>query len=73
MDIGDLFDFDTLLVQLILALGAALLLGNGFAIWMDFTGRRPKSAQGEFRPGRAWFLASVGLVMTLWAIASLAI
>jgi hypothetical protein len=70
---ADIFDFDTLLVQLVLALGAALLLGNGFAIWMDWTGRRPESATGDFRAGRAWFLAAIGLVMTIWGLASLAI
>jgi hypothetical protein len=67
----DIFDFDTLLAQLVLALGAALVLGNGFAIWMDYTGRRPKQAQGEFRAGRAWFLAVVGLVMTIWGAMTL--
>lgn len=67
----DLFDLDTLLAQLILALGAALLAGNAFALIMERRGKRPGGASGELRKGRAWFLLAVGLVIGVWGLASL--
>jgi len=70
--VGDLFDVESLFPQLVLALGAALVVGNGLALWQAQQGRRPPSAPGPLRRGRAWLLAGVGLLMTLWAIATLA-
>ena len=67
----DILNLGTLLAQMVLALGAALVFGNGAAIWMDRTGRTPKKATGEFRRPRAWWLFVVGLLMTLWGGASL--
>lgn len=67
----DIFDLDALLAQVILALGAALVLGNGYALVMARRGVRPQKATGELRRGRAWFLIAVGTVITLWAGASL--
>ena len=67
----DILNLNTLLAQLVLALGAGLVVGNGAAIWSDFKGRRPKHAQGEFRPARAWFLLAVGLLIGVWGLASL--
>ncbi len=67
----DIFNLGTLLAQMVLALGAALVAGNGAAIWMDRTGRTPTKATGEFRKPRAWWLLVVGLLMTLWGGASL--
>jgi len=67
----DIFDLDSLFAQLVLALGAALAIGNGYAILMDRRGVKPKNAQGEFRPGRAWFLLAVGILIALWGAASL--
>ena len=67
----DIFDLDTLLVQAIAAVGAALVVGNGWAIIMDRRGSKPKGAAGEFRVGRAWWLLSVGILITLWGVASL--
>jgi hypothetical protein len=69
MDLVDILGLDTLLAQLILALGAAMVLGNGFAIVQHRRGRGPTA--GEFRPGRAWFLLTVGLLIAVWGIASL--
>ncbi|MDX1691771.1 MAG: hypothetical protein R3290_12190 [Acidimicrobiia bacterium] len=69
---ADFFDLDTLLAQLVLALGAALVLGNGFALLANRRGMRPKDADGELRKGRAWFLTAVGLVIAVWGAASLA-
>lgn len=67
----DILDLDSLFAQLILGLGAALVLGNGFALWMARRGVKPKGAQGELRRGRAWFLLTVGAVITAWGTASL--
>jgi hypothetical protein len=67
----EIFDFDNLFKQAVLALGAALVVGNGFAIYQETRGRKPKAAQGEFRRGRAWWLLAVGIVIGSWGLASL--
>jgi hypothetical protein len=70
--VPDIFDLDTLFAQMVLALGAALVLGNGYAIVMDRRGARPKGRDGEsLRSGRAWFLVGVGALMTWWGLGSL--
>jgi hypothetical protein len=71
MDVVDLLGLDSLLAQIILAIGGAMVLGNGFAIIQDRRGRAPKGAQGAFRAGRAWWLLAVGTIITIWGIASL--
>ena len=71
MDIVDLLGLDTLIAQLILAVGAAMVLGNGFAIVQHHRGRAPKGATGPFRASRAWWLLGVGALITLWGVASL--
>ena len=38
---------------------------------MEWRGKRPKKAQGDFRPARAWFLLAVGAVISVWGLASL--
>lgn len=68
----DILGLNDLLAQLILAVGAAMVLGNGFAIYQARQGKAPKGAQGEFRAGRAWWLLGVGALITVWGIASLA-
>ena len=72
MDVVDLLGLDTLLAQLILAVGAAMVLGNGYAIFQNKRGRMPEKMQGRFRASRAWWLLSVGAIITVWGIASLA-
>lgn len=67
----DIFDLDSLLAQMILAFGAALLLGNGLALIVDRRGVKPKGQEGELRKGRAWFLLAVGAVMVWWGLGSL--
>jgi hypothetical protein len=67
----DIFDLDSLLAQLITALGLALVAGNGFAIYRARQGKLPEGVEGEFRPGRAWFLFSVGIIIGTWGLASL--
>ena len=67
----DIFDLDSLVAQMALALGAALVIGNAYALVMARRGLRPVGAQGNLRKGRAWFLLGVGLVITTWSLASL--
>ena len=67
----DIFDLDSLVAQLILAMGAALLIGNAYALVMARRGVRPKGAEGDLRRGRAWFLLAVGVVISDWSAASL--
>jgi hypothetical protein len=71
MDVTELLGLDDLLAQLILAVGAAMVIGNGLAIIHHYRGRDPKDAPGRFRSGRAWWLLGVGALITLWGIASL--
>jgi hypothetical protein len=70
--VPDIFDIDTLFAQMVLALGGALLLGNGYALIMERRGVRPKGREGvPLRRGRAWFLVAVGSIMTWWGLGSL--
>lgn len=71
VDVQDILDLDRLLVLMLLAIGLALVVGNGFAIIQARRGRKPKGEEGEFRPARAYWLLAVGLVMTVWGLASL--
>jgi hypothetical protein len=67
----DILDLDNLLAQLVLAIGAALLVGNAYALIMDRRGVRPKGVEGGLRRPRAWWLMIVGAVMTWWGLGSL--
>jgi hypothetical protein len=68
----DIFNLNELLAQLVVALGAALVLGNGFALIQARRGNAPKGMDGEeIRTGRAWWLIGVGLVITVWGLGSL--
>lgn len=67
----DIFDVDALLAQIVLALGAALVLGNGYALFMERRGVKPANASGEIHRGRAWFLIGIGSLIGLWGLASL--
>lgn len=73
MDVTELLGLNDLIAQLILAVGAAMVLGNGFAIYQHRRGKTPARAQGEFRPERAWWLFAVGALITMWGIASLTV
>ncbi|MEE8490669.1 MAG: hypothetical protein V3S60_03430 [Acidimicrobiia bacterium] len=66
----DLFDIQALFPELVLALGAALVGGNGLALWQERRGNRPAGAP-QLRAGRARFLMAVGLVMAVWGLATL--
>lgn len=69
----ELLGLDSLLAQLITALGLALVGGNGLAIINHSRGKLPKKVEGEFRPGRARFLLAVGLLISIWGIGSLVV
>jgi uncharacterized membrane protein YgdD (TMEM256/DUF423 family) len=67
----EILDLNSLLAQLILALGVALFVGNIYALIMNRRGVRPRNTHGQLYKGRAWFLAGVGLVIAAWGLASL--
>ena len=67
----DILGLNDLLAQLILAVGAAMILGNGFAIYQHKKGNTPKGAEGPFNSVRAWWLFGVGVLIAIWGIASL--
>jgi hypothetical protein len=71
LDITDLLGLDTLLAQLVLAIGAAMVVGNVAALVADSRGRRPKGAEGDLHRTRAWWLLAVGLLIALWGGLSL--
>lgn len=68
----DLFDVETLLPELVVALGLAILLGNGLAWWRHRQGKLPKGVEdARFRPGRVVFLMVIGVVLTVWGLVTL--
>ena len=71
MDLVDALGLESLLAQFVVALGGALVLGNGYAIYKSRKGEAPKNAAGEFRAGRAWWLLAVGVVILGWGLVSL--
>lgn len=72
LTVGDLFDFENLLPELILALGLALLIGNGLASWKHRRGETPAEVpEAQYRPGRVRFLVVVGALLTIWGAVTL--
>ncbi len=70
--VDDLFDVQNLLPELIIALGLALLIGNGLAWRKHRQGEVPKGVENaQFRPGRAVFLVVVGAILVVWASVTL--
>lgn len=70
-DSVDIFNLDLLIKQLALALGLAMVIGNAYAIYKNRRNEKPKDEEGEFRPGRAYWLLSVGTLIALWGGISL--
>ena len=72
LGVGDLFDIENLLPELVIGLGLALLVGNGLAWWHQRRGKTPEGVESpQFRRGRVVFLMVVGLLMTVWGAVSL--
>ena len=71
VDLVEIHDLNRLLVLMVLAMGLAMVVGNGFAIIQHRRGLKPKGEEGEFRGPRAYWLVGVGLVMTTWGLLSL--
>lgn len=70
--VGDLFDIENLLPEMILALGLALLVGNGLAWWKHRKGEAPKDVpNATYRSGRVGFLMVVGLLLAVWGAVTL--
>ena len=70
-DIQEILNLDLLIKQLALALGLAMVIGNGYAIYKNRKGEKPKDEEGDFRPGRAYWLLGVGTLIALWGGISL--
>ena len=70
-DIQTILNLDLLIKQLALALGLAMVIGNGYAIYKNRKGQKPKDEEGEFRPARAYWLLGVGVLISLWGGISL--
>jgi hypothetical protein len=69
---GDIFEVESLLPQLVVALGLALLLGNAAAWWKHRKGETPAGIEdARYRPGRVLFLSLVGLLLTVWGTVTL--
>lgn len=65
-----MFPVEDLLPLLVLALGAAMVVGNGLALLRPPA--TPKEGELERAPaGRSLVMVVVGLVASVWAVASL--
>jgi hypothetical protein len=67
----EFLDLSLLVKQLALAFGIAMLAGNLYALYKHRKGDKPKGEEGEFRAGRAAWLISVGLLISIWGGVSL--
>jgi hypothetical protein len=70
--VGDIFDVERLLPEVVVALGLALLIGNGLAWWKHRTGETPKGvADATYHKGRVRWMMAVGVLLTVWGMVSL--
>ena len=69
----ELLGIDTILTQLVFALGLAIVLGNGYALYKNRRGERPQGAEegAQLRMGRVAFLMVIGTLMSIWGAVSL--
>ena len=67
----DILGIDTLFSEMVTGLGLALLVGNLLAWRKHRKGESPRGVEGEFRQGRVLFLLAIGLLMTVWGVASM--
>jgi hypothetical protein len=67
----EILNLSLLIKQIALALGLAMVIGNGYASIHPNRGRAPKGESGEFRAGRAYWLLAVGLLIAIWGGVSL--
>lgn len=69
----ELLGIDTILTQLVFALGLAIVLGNGYALYKNRKGERPQGTDqdAQLRMGRVVFLMVVGSLMTIWGAVSI--
>jgi hypothetical protein len=70
-EMEQILDLSLLIKQIALALGLAMVIGNGYAIIQHKRGKSPKGESGEFRAGRAYWLLAVGLLIAIWGGVSL--
>jgi hypothetical protein len=70
--VGDLFDIENLLPEMIVALGLALVIGNGVAWLKNRKGETPTGVpDATFRRGRVLWLMVVGVLLTIWGLVTL--
>ncbi len=67
----DILGLDTLFAEMLLGVGLAMLIGNGFAWWKHRRNETPDFEGAQFRPGRVVFLGGIGLFIAIWAGLSL--
>jgi hypothetical protein len=67
----DILGLDSLFAEMLLGVGLAMVLGNGFAWWKHRRNETPNFEGAEFRPGRVIFLGSIGLFIAAWAAVTL--
>lgn len=67
----DILGLDSLFAEMLLGVGLAMVIGNGFAWWKHRRNETPDFEGAEFRPGRVVFLGSIGLVIATWAAITL--
>lgn len=67
----EILDLSILIKQIALALGLAMVIGNVYAITQHRRGIAPKGESGEFRPGRAYWLLAVGVLVAVWGAVSI--
>lgn len=67
----EFLDLSLLIKQIALAFGAAMVIGNVFAVIQNKRGKAPKGETGEFQAVRAYWLLGVGALIATWGAVSL--